>query len=110
MGKKTKFLLIFMLIFFLFSNLISPIFRMGSGIEYQTYDGRYKAFEMPSKGATLEMVERNFNTWKVNNNIPDSTILYRTTPLQVYKFWNWVDYLAHLRRWRHPYLNITNSN
>lgn len=48
---------------------------------------------------------KRFEDFKKENLTTTDTILYRTYPINYFKFWTWREYVYN-NRWKYPYLEI----
>lgn len=68
---------------------------------YESSDGGFRTMECPEKGRHFDVVLRGFARYQDECGHADA-LLYRTFPRQVWKCWNWADYVIQ-PRWRLPY-------
>lgn len=68
---------------------------------YQSSDFGFTNTEIPNKGRHLELVERQFESYKKEINNPNMD-LYRTTKRNPLWITEWHDYMTH-RRWDYEY-------
>lgn len=64
---------------------------------YQTEKAEFQFWTMPSKGRDIQMMERQFSSFKEKNPKYLNLQLYRTFTRNPLKFWNWLDYLTNDR-------------
>ncbi|ARK11386.1 hypothetical protein [Fibrivirga algicola] len=83
------------------------ILLFGNEFDYVTKQGRW-TYEDQFFGQRYEDV---YASYQVNSQEPgyeDDSPLYRTSPINVLKFWRWSDYTIH-PRWRLPYNDQTDT-
>jgi len=90
-------------IFFFKPANLATLTIVGETINFQTRDGGFVFSAMPSKGRDYEMMERVFAEYKKQKNLPENTILYRTTLKNYLNVAKWCQYKG-MPEWHYPYL------
>ena len=93
--------LTFIAVTYLFFNSLN--FSFGERINFQTRNGEFKFMAMPSKGRDHLMMERRFESYRLENKELTDTILYRTTPINYFRISKWCWYKG-APEWQYPYL------
>ena len=102
--------MIVLLVLVVFSNFppLRPfieIFVFPRPMYYTTIDHGFNDEEILFKGRDYETVSRLFENYKEMNGKPNA-VLYRTFPIEPWRFWLWLQYLSH-PKYRLPYLEMT---
>jgi len=100
MGKKRRILLTVFSVILILSNSYSGyinVFTEGLTKSYlfQTEKAEFEFWTMPSKGRDIEMMEKQFSSFKENNPAYSNLNLNRTFRRNPLKFWNWYNYLTN---------------
>lgn len=96
--------------FFFVRFLIATVNGSEEGIFDFTYKTQHDDFFGYEDGGFVKGEEKDFpnvvekySTYKKCHPTTPDTILYRTTPMKSWQFWNWLNYFTH-PRWQLPYL------
>jgi hypothetical protein len=77
---------------------------IGEHIDFQDESGQFKFTAIPSKGRDLEMLKRRLESYKLENNISEEVIIYRTTYKNYLNVSKWGRY-KHQPEWQVEAIN-----
>lgn len=97
---------VFILLLFIISNFL-PRFTIGKKFRFSTKNSEFVYDVIPSKGRTLETMERNFQEFIKDNPQSSDTIIFRTFEKNHLEFWNYIEYLID-PKWDYPLLKNKN--
>lgn len=99
-------LIVFLVILVIIANVLNSLLNFDGLFKSYHFQSKNKEFEflvIEGKGRNIDMMNRNFEVFKKNNQI-DEPKIYRTFERNAFKFWKWYEYLND-EIYSYPYLD-----